>query len=121
VERAEARRGRSGEDLAAEYLRRQGMTILARNYRCRTGEIDLVARHGGVVVYVEVKERRTASHGTAIEAVTWAKRQRIVRAARAFAATHHLADTPTRFDVVAIDWRPSGPQLRHDAGAFGED
>jgi putative endonuclease len=115
------RPGRSGEDLAAAYLREKGIAILERNYRCRAGEIDIVARDGGVVVFVEVKERRSESHGTAVEAVTWRKRQRIVRAARVYAAVHQLADAPVRFDVLAIDWGPSGPRVRHDAGAFGED
>jgi putative endonuclease len=96
------------------------MVILARNYRCRVGEIDLVARDGPVVVFVEVKERRSDSHGTAVEAVTWRKRQRIVRAARIYATVNGLADAPVRFDVLAIDWTPSGPRVRHDAGAFDE-
>jgi putative endonuclease len=116
-----ARPGRSGEELAADYLRRAGLRILACNYRCSTGEIDIVAQDGPVVVFVEVKERRSASHGTAVEAVTWQKRRRIVRAARSYAAVHRLADAPVRFDVVAIDWEPKGPRVRHDAGAFGED
>jgi putative endonuclease len=113
--------GRSGEELAADYLRRKGMAILARNYRCRAGEIDIVARDGEAVVFVEVKERAGASHGSAVEAVTWRKRQRILRAAHAYAAVHRLADAPVRFDVVAIDWEPSGPRVRHDAGAFGDE
>jgi putative endonuclease len=96
------------------------MAILARNYRCRAGEIDLVARDGATVVFVEVKERRSESHGTAVEAVTWRKRQRIVRAARVYASVNQLSDAPVRFDVLAIDWTPSGPRVRHDAGAFGE-
>jgi len=115
------RPGRAGEDLAAEYLRRKGLAILDRNYRCRAGEIDIVARDGEVVVFVEVKERRSTSHGTAVEAVTWRKRQRILRAARAYAAVHRMADVAVRFDVLAIDWAPAGPLVRHDAGAFGEE
>lgn len=115
-----ARPGRSGEDLAAAYLQRKGMAILARNYRCRAGEIDLVARDGAVVVFVEVKERRSESHGTAVEAVTWRKRQRVLRAARVYASVNGLTDAPVRFDVLAIDWVASGPRVRHDAGAFGE-
>ncbi len=96
------------------------MKVLARNFRCRSGEIDIVADDGGTVVFVEVKERRGDSHGSAVEAVTPAKRRRVVRAARVYAATHGLSESPVRFDVLAIDWGPEGPRVRHDAGAFGE-
>ena len=96
------------------------MRILARNFRCRSGEIDIVADDRGTVVFVEVKERRGDSHGTAVEAVTPTKRRRIVRAARVYAATHGLSESALRFDVLAIDWGPEGPRVRHDAGAFGE-
>jgi putative endonuclease len=112
--------GDAGEDLACEELRRLGFRILARNFRCRAGEIDVVAEERGTVVFVEVKERRGESHGSAVEAVTAAKRQKVIRAARIYAALHGLSDAPLRFDVVAIDWGPLGPRVRHDAGAFGE-
>lgn len=113
------RPGRSGEALAEEHLRRKGMLVLARNYRCRAGEIDLVARDGDTVVFVEVKERRGRSHGSAVEAVGWSKRRKVARAARMYAAVHGLSDAPLRFDVVAIDWGASGPCVRHDEDAFG--
>ena len=113
-------RGKPGEDLACEHLVRRGLRILARNYRCRAGEIDVVADDRGTVVFVEVKERGGNSHGTAVEAVTPEKRRRILRAARAFAAQHGRTDASYRFDVVSIDWGPDGPRVRHDAGAFGE-
>jgi putative endonuclease len=96
------------------------MKVLARNFRCRSGEIDIVADDGGTVVFVEVKERRGDSHGSAVEAVTPTKRRRVVRAGRVYAATHGLSESPVRFDVLAIDWGPEGPRVRHDAGAFGE-
>jgi putative endonuclease len=97
------------------------MRILARNYRCRAGEIDVVAEDRGTVVFVEVKERGGDSHGSAVEAVTPGKRRKVVRAARLYAALHGLSDAPARFDVVAIDWGQEGPLVRHFAGAFGED
>jgi putative endonuclease len=96
------------------------MRVLARNFRCRSGEIDIVADDRGTVVFVEVKERRGDSHGSAVEAVTLEKRRRVVRAARVYAAAHGLSESPVRFDVLAIDWGPEGPRVRHDAGAFGE-
>ena len=113
-------RGKPGEDLACEHLVRQGMRVLARNYRCRSGEIDVVAEDRGTMVFVEVKERSGASHGLAVEAVTREKRRRILRAAHVYAAQHGRSEGPCRFDVVAIDWGPDGPRVRHDAGAFGE-
>ena len=113
-------RGDAGEDLACEHLRRHGLKILARNYRCRAGEIDVVAEDRGTVVFVEVKERRGESHGSAVEAVTALKRLKVIRAARVYAAIHGLSEAPLRFDVVAIDWGPMGPRVRHDAGAFSE-
>ena len=117
---AGSHRGDAGEDLACDHLRRHGLKILARNYRCRAGEIDVVAEDRGTVVFVEVKERGDESHGRAVEAVTLEKRRRILRAAHVYAAKHGLAEGPIRFDVVAIDWGPDGPRVRHDAGAFGE-
>ncbi len=115
-----SRPGQSGEDLACAHLQANGLEILARNYRCRGGEIDVVARDGPTVVFVEVKERTSSSHGTAIEAVTATKRRRILLAARFFAARKGLSDSPARFDVVAIDWGPDGPRLRHEKDAFGD-
>jgi putative endonuclease len=97
------------------------MVILARNYRCRVGEIDIVALDRETLVFVEVKERHCDSHGTAVEAVTLRKRRRVVRAARLYAASEGRSEESVRFDVVAIDWGLEGPRLRHDEGAFGTD
>jgi putative endonuclease len=114
--------GSDGERLACRFLEQQGFAILARNFRSRAGEVDVVARDGDTTVFVEVKERRGASHGEAVEAVTFGKRQRIVRAARLFAATRGLSESPLRFDVVAIDWTARGePRFRHDRDAFGAE
>jgi putative endonuclease len=114
----EARPGQAGEDLACAYLQRKGLQIVERNFRCRGGEIDVIARDGATLVFVEVKERRGASHGAAIEAVTPAKRARVVRAARLYAAQRGCSESALRFDVVAIDGGPEGPLVRHEAGAF---
>jgi len=73
-------------------------------------------------VFVEVKERRGSSHGDGQEAVTFGKRRRIVRAARIFAASRGLSESPLRFDVISIGWDPEGrPLLRHEQGAFDSD
>lgn len=110
--------GRAGEELACRHLQRAGFALLARNYRCRSGEVDIVARDGDTTVFVEVKERRGASHGEGHEAVTFGKRRRIVRAARLYAAAHGLTESPLRFDVVSIRWEDGRPSVRHDRGAF---
>jgi putative endonuclease len=114
-------RGTAGEERACAYLQRQGLTILERNFRCRVGEIDVVAREGDSVVFVEVKVRGDASHGTAVEAVTPAKRRRVIRAAQLWAARHGESESPVRFDVVGIDWEPEGAVVRHERDAFDAD
>lgn len=99
-----------------------GYLILARNFRCRAGELDVVARQGEATVFVEVKERHGVRHGHGQEAVTFGKRRRLVRAARAYAAARGLSETPLRFDVISIAWGPDGrPELRHERGAFDAD
>lgn len=114
-----AERGAAGEALACRHLEAQGLVVLKRNYKCRSGEIDIVARDGPATVFIEVKERRGASHGAGHEAVTHGKRQRIIRAARLYAAAHGISDEPMRFDVVSIDWEGSDtPRVRHDRDAF---
>lgn len=78
----------------------------------------MVARDGEVTVFVEVKDRHGRSHGEGHESVTFGKRQRVVRAARIFAAARGLSDAPTRFDVVSIDREGGKVKIRHDRGAF---
>jgi putative endonuclease len=116
------RSGVPGESLACRHLEGKGFVILARNYRCRSGEVDVIARHGEATVFVEVKARHGATHGAGCDSVTFGKRRRIVRAARLYAASHRLDETPLRFDVVSIDWSDAGhPVIRHDQGAFNMD
>ena len=93
--------GGQAEDLAAEYLRHQGLRILERNYRCRQGELDLICRDGNTVVFVEVRLRQSAQHGGAAASVTHKKRQRIVKAARHWLSQQ--AASPCRFDCVVLD------------------
>ena len=115
------RSGAEGETLACRHLEDLGYRILARNFRCRSGEIDVVARHGDVTVFVEVKDRRGRSHGEGHESVTIGKRRRVVRAARLYAASHGLSEAPIRFDVVSIERDSGGDRIRHDRGAFDAD
>ncbi len=113
TERAEL--GREGEKKAVKLLRRSGYKILARNYRCRHGEIDIVAFEDGEIVFVEVKARESEETGSALEAVTPAKQRRIARVAEQFLAERGLEDRPCRFDVVAIEGEGACELVR---GAF---
>ena len=110
--------GRRGEDLACRHLEAQGYQILERNYRCRLGEIDIIARRGDLTVFIEVKTRTGPGHGAGHEAVTFTKRQRVIRAAESYAAARRLSDMPIRFDVISVDLGPEGPKVRHDPGSF---
>lgn len=104
--------GAAAETLAAEYLMRQGLTIVARNFRTRAGELDLVARDGRTLVFVEVRMRRSASHGGAVESITAQKRRRLVAAANGYLAMLGR-EPPCRFDAIllrsldpsTIEWR----------------
>lgn len=119
--RRRLRPGEAGERLACEHLERIGFEILQRNFRCRSGEVDVIAREGDATVFVEVKDRAGPSHGEGFEGVTFGKRRRIIRAARLYAAAHGLSDSPLRFDVVSIDRSTGRPRVRHDRGAFDVD
>lgn len=95
--------GDSGENSALDYLRQQGLKLLARNYRCRAGEIDLVMLHAGVLALIEVRYRASTQFGGAAASVTWQKQRRIINAARHLLATRaDLRRYPARFDVIAI-------------------
>jgi len=94
--------GRAAEEHAARFLERQGCEVLERRFGRRGGEIDLVVLDSGVIVFVEVKARRSESHGGAIEAVTWRKRKRIVATARCFLAERQWRGRRCRFDVVGV-------------------
>ncbi|MCI3951356.1 MAG: hypothetical protein K0R53_853 [Burkholderiales bacterium] len=111
------RKGEPGEALAASFLRAQGLVISERNYRCRFGEIDLIARDGTTLVFVEVRQRRTEGFGGVAESITAAKRARLVAAARHYLARHRSVP-PCRFDAVLIRGEP--PNIEWIRNAFGE-
>jgi putative endonuclease len=113
------RLGRLGEDVAAETLARAGFEVLARRFRLRTGEIDLVAERGDLVVFVEVKTRRGTRYGAPAEAVTPRKRQRMARAALAFLSRTGRLERRTRFDVVEVYADTAGVhRVHHIEDAF---
>ncbi len=94
--------GKTGEDLACRELERLGYVIVARRWRQRNGEIDIIAMDGPTTVFVEVKARDGAAFGGGVEAVTARKQRRIVQLALVYLARHRLLDAPCRFDVVSI-------------------
>jgi putative endonuclease len=95
--------GKQGEEVAAKELARRGYAILARRYRTRFGEIDIIAKDDEVVVFVEVKARRSPRYGGALEAVPSWKQRRIAAMALDYLARTKRLNDPCRFDVVAID------------------
>ncbi|MBC8208283.1 MAG: YraN family protein [Desulfobulbaceae bacterium] len=94
--------GQQGENLASAHLQQLGMSIVERNYRQKTGEIDIIAKDRETLVFVEVKTRKTRSFGSPAEAVTIKKQQQISRTAMLYLSRNQLLDSPVRFDVVSI-------------------
>ncbi|MCW2607935.1 MAG: hypothetical protein JWO60_2628 [Frankiales bacterium] len=112
--------GRYGEELAVQHLQDAGLQVLARNWRCREGELDVVARSGRTVVFVEVKTRSGTGYGEPAEAVTLRKARRLRLLACRWLEEHRPPDTADlRFDVVSVvRRRGSAPVLVHLQGAF---
>jgi putative endonuclease len=106
--------GRCGESLAAEKLTALGYAIVARNYRCPAGEIDLIARHGETWVFVEVRTRRGGKFGTPEESITPRKRQHLIAAAQSYLQEKQLTEVPWRIDLVAVELSARGELLRVD-------
>ncbi|MCP5345552.1 MAG: YraN family protein [Pseudomonadales bacterium] len=95
--------GSRAEKLAARYLSARGLRTLTLNYHCRQGEIDLIAKDGEFLVFVEVRMRHSDRHGTAVETVTRSKQMRIIHCARHYLMNSpQFSDTPCRFDVVGV-------------------
>ncbi len=99
---ATKRLGDLGEAAVAEELQRYGLRVLARNYRCPAGEVDVVAEDGDTLVFVEVKTRRDVGRGLPQEAVTWRKQQKLGRTAMWYCHEHDQGDRGCRFDVAAV-------------------
>jgi putative endonuclease len=94
--------GKTGEELARDFLEHQGYEIVDANFRTRFGEIDIIARHGSIWVFVEVKARRGVSFGLPEEAVTFRKQNKIIRMALWYLKEKHLENVSWRIDVVSI-------------------
>ncbi len=112
------RLGVEGERAAASFLRWRGYAIVARNYRCRGGEIDLVALERRTVVFVEVKARHGATHGAPLESVPAWKQRRVAAAALHYLARYRLLERVVRFDVVGVWLGPGAPRCELVRDAF---
>ena len=111
--------GRSGEDIACRYLRGKKYEIVARAFRMLRGEIDIIARDGETLVFVEVKARTDESHGRPEESVTPGKQRQIRRIAQGYLLEHPAPGVDCRFDVIAILFRDAGDyRLEHFIDAF---
>ena len=109
--------GAYGERLAADHLRSLGLVILDRNWTCRHGEIDIVARDGDTLVVCEVKTRTSTSHGTALEAVSGHKMLRLRRSLSAWLEIHQVSPAGVRIDVVTVHVpRRGGPHVERITG-----
>lgn len=114
--------GLAGERLAARYLTERGWTVVDHRFRMGRLEVDLVARRGALVAFVEVKTRWSTRFGSPIEAVTWHKQREIVRVARAWVDRHGRPDDTYRFDVIGVTLEPlRPPQVEHLEDAFRAD
>ena len=117
--------GQSAESIADEYLRKKGYRIIDRNVRSPSGELDLVARLGDTVVFIEVKARRTEKYGGVSYSINRRKEQRIIKLAAQYLAKHHLHGQPCRFDVILCKGGQTAPiEIEHIEDAFevtGED
>lgn len=113
-----ANSGGGAEDRAAAFLSERGLKIIERNYRCRFGEIDLIAKSGPSVVFVEVRARASDAFGGAAASITHAKRRKLLATARYYLLCHGAREAACRFDVVLL----TGPEPRIEwiENAFGE-
>ncbi len=111
--------GKRGEDLAASYLKKKGYSIVTRNYRKRFGEVDIIARDGDTLVFVEVKTRSSQRFGTGAEAVDLRKQQQLSRIAQDYLVSRQVEYHQARFDVIAVALaNPQQPQFTHIKNAF---
>ena len=96
-------KGNQAERAAERYLSKQGLRLVARNYRCKQGEIDLIMLDGDILVFIEVRYRNNANHGSPLESVTASKQKKLVIAAKHYLSENKLSgNTQTRFDVLGI-------------------
>ena len=110
--------GQRGEDIAVAYLKSKGYRILQRNYKCLFGEVDIVAKDGNTIVFVEVKSRKSEDFGDPQTAIGWEKKKKISRVSLKYLDEKHLYSCDARFDVVAIKMLPAGNEVELIQNAF---
>jgi putative endonuclease len=113
--------GKIGEDLAAAQLESQGYRIVARNWRCRTGELDIVAEHHQTLVFVEVRSRKTSGRfGSAKESIDYRKQKKVRDTAQVYLYQHRQHQSPVRFDVMSVELNANHVLIRieHIVSAF---
>ncbi|HIE32720.1 MAG TPA: YraN family protein [Thermodesulfobacteriaceae bacterium] len=110
--------GKEAEALVERYLKLKGYRILARNWRTRLGEIDLIAERGDTLVFIEVKARRKLTHGLPEEAVNPAKQKKLLTLARTYLSSYAGRAKRVRFDVIALDFSGKKPCIRHLEGVI---
>ena len=111
--------GRKGEEVAVDFLKKQGYRIIKRNYRCRAGEIDIIANQGSSLAFVEVKTRRSTRFGLPEEAVSYEKKRHLTRVALGYFTHYRIKETKCRFDVVSVVMNEDGvKEIRLIKNAF---
>ena len=110
--------GQTGEDLAVRFLESRGYEIVKRNYRQRIGEVDIIARDGGYLVFVEVKTRHGNRYGSPFDAVDYRKQRQISKVALAYMTRHRCLEVPVRFDVAAVFLSDRTPRVEVIKNAF---
>jgi putative endonuclease len=111
-------KGTVGEDAAVEYLSKKGYRILERNFRFERGEIDIIAEDRDVLVFAEVKARRSKAFGEPHEAVTGQKQRQIRKVAEGYLFMHEINDRECRFDIIAVHYKGSTITIEHFENAF---
>lgn len=113
--------GKRGEDEAARYLEKRGYKVIAANYRCRLGEIDIIATDGDTLVFVEVKTRGGPDFGAGIESVDARKQRRIIAVSEVYLSENNISDMAVRYDVVSIGRKGTGLAVELIKDAFGDE
>jgi putative endonuclease len=110
--------GNKGESLAEDYIKRKGYKIIQRNYRCRLGEIDIIAKDGDTIVFIEVRTKQNENFGSPQDSVTSTKINKISKTALSFIQEKNLSGFSYRFDFIAITFSQGKPNIEHIENAF---
>jgi putative endonuclease len=119
LQRSKKQVGATAEMMALTYLQEQGLKFITRNFLCRNGEIDLIMTDKSHLVFIEVRFRRSSAYGSAVETITFQKREKIKKTATYYLLKHKLMEKQMcRFDIIAITRSPEGPQFQWIKNAF---